>query len=614
MANQDDYKQIIEATDIVALVSSYNIKLEKQGKNFKGLCPFHNEDTPSFIVSPEKKIAHCFGCGGGGDPITFIKQIENIEFPEALQKLADFNGIKLNKTYQKKEDPNKKYYEIMNLAVNFYKANYEKTASGKEAREYLIKRGLNDEIIKDFNIGLAPKKIDLLFKLLSDSNYSEVQMYDTGLISSDEKSSHDFFVNRIMFPIYNENGNPIGFSARIFNSPDPNQPKYINSRESIIYHKSEVLFNIQNAKAEIMKKKRVILHEGQMDVIASYRSNLKEAICTMGTALTVSQAKLLSKYTNNAIICYDGDNAGIKASKKAIKTFKLAGFNVRLVLLPDKMDPDEYVLKYGEDKYREYFESHIVDSLEYLYQTAFFNKDLNDNIVFKELCNEIFEILLNEPNQSIKESYLKRLANDTNTSDEAIKMDFENYRLQNSSKNNEFIYPEDNNYYEEAPIDIIEPKPIIEEKWNSTAELRLFLYAKQSKANATYIDQSLGNSIFGFKEKTRKLWVKLVNEYYDNFDKFEETTFIKMLTEQEDVDYYILMMNKLREDTISPYNQEDMISCINKIEEITCDVLNDDIKRVISKNDTPKEKQYECANEIFKNAKKKLELKKKRGK
>lgn len=606
MAFEDDIKQLEDATDIVSLVSSYNIKLEKKGKNFVALCPFHNEKTGSFSVNTERNIAHCFSCGGGGRPIKFIMQIEGIGFQEAVYKLAKFNGIEYKGNFQVKEDPNKKYYEILKLAIDFYKLNYEKTEYGKEAREYLLKRGLTDEVIKDFNIGLAPKQYDTLYKVLKESNYLELDMIDSGLINSDEKSYHDFFVSRIMFPIYNENGNPIGFSARIFNNDDKSQPKYVNSRESMVYHKGDVLFNIQNAKGEIRKNKRVILHEGQMDVIAAYRSGFKEAICTMGTALTITQARLLSNYTNNAIICYDGDNAGIKASKKAIKIFKQIGFNVRLVLLPKGMDPDEYVLKYGVEEYKKYFESHIIDALEYQYITTLVDKNLNDNIVFKNVCEEIFELLVNENSQSIREVYLSRLSKDTNTSLDAIHLDFDAYNSKNMPSNNDYYppYEEQFDYQENLPKEI-------KEVWNSTAELRLFIYAKESKANAIYIDETLGDSIYGFKPKTLNLWFKLINEYYANFDKFEEGKFIMLLTNQDDVNYYTQMMEVVSKDHIEPYNQQDMIKCIEKIVRDCCDAKNVDIKRKVASANTSTEKKFQYVNEAFINRKKKLELAKK---
>ena len=564
MALQDDIKRIVDATDIVALVSSYNINLEKQGKNYRGLCPFHNEDTPSFLVSPDKKLAHCFGCGGGGDPIKFIMQIEGITFPEAVSKLAEFNGIEYHSNYQKKEDPNKKYYQIMNLAISFYKANYEKTELGKQAREYLIKRGLTDEVIKDFNVGLSPKQKDSLFKVLSESGYIELDMVDSGLINESDGSYHDFFVNRIMFPIYDESNNPIGFSARIFEN-DPNQPKYINSKESMIYHKGDVLFNIQNAKADIIRKKRVILHEGQMDVIASYRSGLKEAICTMGTALTISQAKLLKKYADTAIVCYDGDKAGIKASLKAIKIFKQVGMNVRLVLLPNNMDPDEYVLKYGIEEYRKYFESNIIDSLEYTYRTALIGIDVNDNIIFKSVCDNLFSILINEQSESIKESYIKRLSIDTNKNYESLLIDFNNYRALHTSKNIDVLdrgYDNPDDYYQEP----VETKPAVKKQEYDKAELRLLIYSLQSRSNALYINDSLqeDEGMNGFSPDIANLWMKLVDEYYNEFDKYETTRFLSILN-QDEVSCLLKIIELTKDNKIDSYNQDDLIKCIEKI-------------------------------------------------
>ena len=274
MATQEEIQKIEDATDIVKLVSNY-VKLEKVGKNYKGLCPFHGEDTPSFVVSPEKNVAHCFGCGGGGSPIKFLEQIENIDFLTALEKLAKFNGIPFEAHSRPKANEQlTKYYKIMQIAVNFYKKNFDSTEEGQKAREYLKARGLDDQTIEDFKIGLSPKPGDTLYQVLKDSNVLELDMSDVGVVDKSNDRYYDLFSNRIMFPIYNEDGNPIGFSARIYNSKDKNNPKYINSRETILYKKANVIFNLQNAKGNIMRNKRIILHEGQMDVIAAYRSGL----------------------------------------------------------------------------------------------------------------------------------------------------------------------------------------------------------------------------------------------------------------------------------------------------------------------------------------------------
>ena len=428
MATQEEIQKIEDATDIVKLVSNY-VKLEKVGKNYKGLCPFHGEDTPSFVVSPEKNVAHCFGCGGGGSPIKFLEQIENIDFLTALEKLAKFNGIPFEAHSRPKANEQlTKYYKIMQIAVNFYKKNFDSTEEGQKAREYLKARGLDDQTIEDFKIGLSPKPGDTLYQVLKDSNVLELDMSDVGVVDKSNDRYYDLFSNRIMFPIYNEDGNPIGFSARIYNSKDKNNPKYINSRETILYKKANVIFNLQNAKGNIMRNKRIILHEGQMDVIASYRSGLKEAICTMGTALSVNQAKLLQKYANHAIICYDGDKAGINASLKAINVFKSLGFMIHLVLLPDGMDPDEYVLKYGEEKYKEYFLSNLLDENQYRLKVFTANKNFNDLNVLNQVKNDCFGMIAQMESKTEQEDYLKQLSKILDISYEALNADYSNFR------------------------------------------------------------------------------------------------------------------------------------------------------------------------------------------
>ena len=246
--NYDEAEKIINATDIVALVSKY-VKLEKQGKNYKGLCPFHNEDTPSFVVSPDKNIAHCFGCNGGGNPVNFLMQIENIDFNEAIRRLAEFNGMEYKgKGNPKKIDPNAKYYKIMSIASEFYQANLEGSTLGASAKKYLYDRGLTDLDIKEFGIGLSPEIGDSLYQVLKESDFLELDMADISLVDKNNNGYHDIFAERIMFPICDMEGRVIAFSARIFNSKDKNQPKYINSRESKIFHKGETLYNFHLAK------------------------------------------------------------------------------------------------------------------------------------------------------------------------------------------------------------------------------------------------------------------------------------------------------------------------------------------------------------------------------
>ena len=603
MATQQEIEKVIDATDIVALVSEY-VKLEKAGKNYKGLCPFHNEDTPSFVVNPDKKIAHCFGCGGGGSPIKFLQQVENIDFNTALFKLAQKANITIAGTKEYKKTNNyAKYYSIMKTSCDFYTKNLSVTKLGQEALEYLHKRGLNDETIKVFDIGLAPSGHDTLYQVLKESNYLELDMIDLGLVASNEKGYHDLFINRIMFPIKNENGDVIAFSGRIFNTTDKNQAKYINTKETFIFKKGNTLFNLNNAKSDIMKKRRVILHEGQMDVIASYRSGLKEAVCSLGTALTVEQVNTLKRYTDNVVICYDCDKAGINASLKAIKLFKQNGFKVSLVMLPQGMDPDEYSLKYGADQYLKYFEENIIDENTYIFNQAFLNKNLADITVKDEVKNQIFSMLVTLNSQIQVEEFLNKLASRLDISQEAIKADYSSYYNYNRPTNVVEKNPIDdfNSNYYNNPIGEKETVPVKIEHSISICEIRLLQYAKSSKAKAMDIDSKIADHLYAFSKEGQNIWINLINTYYQNYDEFIEAIFIKMLSE-EDMLYYTTALEKLRRNP-DGFNENDLNACIEKVESMTLKKENKRLGiKIITTND--EEQKLSLLNQKFKNKKK----------
>lgn len=570
MATDEEIKRVVDSTDIVELVSEY-VSLEKRGQNYVGLCPFHNEKTPSFSVNPEKKIAHCFSCKGGGGPIQFLMQIRNIGFGEALGILAEKNGIKLSGVKKvEKIDPYKKHKEMMNLSKDFYKKVLEDTEFGEEAKNYLIKRGITPQIMNEFNIGLSPKEKDTLYKVLKESGYLELDMLDCGLVDKgNDDSYHDLFVKRIMFPIADEEGNVIGYSARIFNTTDKNQPKYINTRETVLYHKREVLYNIHLAKSEIRKKNRIILHEGQMDVIASYKSGLKEAVCSMGTALTINAANIIKKYTSNVIICYDGDKAGINASLKAIDVFKKAGFNIHLVLLPDKMDPDEYVLKYGSEKYVEYFENHILDEYSYVLNQASILYDLNDALGLKNAKEVVFNSLLNSNSNLIEEKYLNLFADKLKLSVDAIKNDY--YSFKNNIIPTDFV----------SSDDYINPIPIKNNDTISRAQIRLFMYAKSSKEKALYIDNMITPYLDALSDENRNLWLSLVYDYYTNNELYSEEAFIKNL-DDNNRNHYFKILDLLRNNP-DKYDDEDLQQCIEKISLEHLDVQRNKISKDIER-------------------------------
>ncbi|MFA5692621.1 MAG: DNA primase [Acholeplasmataceae bacterium] len=377
------YERVNEEIDIVSLVSEF-VKLEKQGKNYMGLCPFHQEKSPSFSVSPDKKIAKCMACGGGGRAVTFYSQIKNIPPSEAVTELAKRFGIETN-LFQERKDRNEKYYPLLDEASNFYSFALKNTELGHQMIDHLNTRGLNDELIDHFEIGLAPNQMDALYQLLRSKNYSVSDMIDLGLVNQGKDGSYyDVFRNRIIFPIKNERGFIVGFSGR---SIDKNErAKYINSKETVTFKKSETLYHLSDARGHVINQKHVILHEGFFDVIASFKAGFKASVATMGTSLTNEQASLIKRITTHVIIAYDGDNAGLNATLKSIPILRSVGLKISVLLIPNKLDPDDYINKEGINKYQNLIENNLLDSYLFTYELLSKNKDFkkaDDITVFK---------------------------------------------------------------------------------------------------------------------------------------------------------------------------------------------------------------------------------------
>lgn len=603
----DELNNLIANTDIVSLVSRY-VSLEKKGKNYMGLCPFHNEKTPSFVVSPEKGLATCFGCHKGGNALTFLKEIENVSTAEAIKMLYEFNGVEYKGNLSAKEDPNKKYFEIMNTAKDFYKAYLNQDVSGLEAIKYLNSRGMDSELIDTFDVGLSPNIGDTIYQVLTKSGYLELDISDMSLVDAKQGRFYDIFSNRIMFPIKDEMGKTVAFSARIFgkDSKDKSQPKYINSRETKIFKKGETLFNLNLAKAHINKKHRVILHEGQMDVIASYKAGLGEAVCTLGTALTFEHTNKLRRYTDSAIICYDGDKAGIAASLKAINTFTRAGFNVHLVLLPNEMDPDEFVLKFGKEEYEKYFESHIIDSIEYQYQVLFLNKDLSDRTVLESIKNDVFSLIMTLNSQISEERYLQRLSESLNVSLDAVSADYNLYRSNHVSPAPEF-FPDDGydpGYAEPEYVDMPMALPNAQEPkklYANMAELRIFKHAERSKQIAMLIDREIMDDMNILCPESQSLWNSLIYDYYMNFDEFHLQSFVRSLSDK-DMQHYLYIEGELQRIYVQgiEFDDADLRDCISKIKELGAQSRNKHLKEQVNETSDDTEKSR-LLDQVFKN-------------
>ena len=404
--DQKILEKINSETNIIDLVSQY-VELQKAGKNFKGLCPFHEDNNPSFFVSPEKNIAKCMSCGAGGRPITFLREIKNISFLDAVHELANEIGLKLP---NQKVDLNNNLYEIMKEAENFYRFNLNSTEKGKIVKQYLLKRGLNQDIIDKFGLGFAPRG-ESLYKLLRDKEFNIRDMLDLSVIrQNSEGNYYDFFSDRLMFPIKNLKGYTIGFSSRTLKKSD--QIKYLNSPESKIFRKSDILYNLSSVTREIKKRKRVILYEGFFDVISSTISGYIEAVASMGTTLTNNQAKLISSLVDNVVLAYDGDTAGFEATRKAIKILSKYNIKIKVLHLPNKNDPDDFIRKHGKAVFSDRMEN-LMEPFDYIYSKIRESSDLTitqDRIKFKD---EVLK-LIKESDISVKNIYKEKLSRDLN--------------------------------------------------------------------------------------------------------------------------------------------------------------------------------------------------------
>jgi len=425
--SQQTIDDIINATDIVDVIGEF-VQLQPAGKSYKGLCPFHNEKTPSFFVNKEKHLFNCFGCGEKGNAVTFLQKYKNLTYVEALKSLADRYNVPLEVDY--KGSGNEKFsrfYEINQTASDYYQLALTHLESGKPALEYLKNRGLDVHTLQYFEIGFAPNDMDNLYKNLK-TKYQELDLLDLGLIKKNSEGNYyDLFRNRIIFPIRNALGKVVGFSGRIYRKSE-NDPKYVNSPFTSIFTKGDILYNLDRAQPAIKQMKRAVLYEGFMDVIASVKAGIKEAIASMGTALTIEQAKLIKKYADSVLLCYDGDSAGFEAMMKAIQILEAENLIVNLIVLPEDLDPDEYIKKYSAEQYRDFIDQNQIDPFEFRYRYLMKHADLNRTGGIERFKLSVFD-LLKDRSATVIELYLRKLATDTAVDFLTVRTDYRDYQL-----------------------------------------------------------------------------------------------------------------------------------------------------------------------------------------
>ena len=403
-------RRVINETKITEVVSEY-VKLKKKGSSMFGLCPFHNDNNPSMSVSDKVKMFNCFSCGAKGNVVNFIARIENISEDQAVIKLAKRIGIEIDEKKSAQALKEERLIKVMESANTFYQFYLKNSDEGLKALEYLHNRGITDEIISEFGIGLSSSNKDFLYLALSKQNHSALDGINLGLIKEDDNDSYyDTFRSRIMFPISNRFGKVVGFSGRIYT--DSNQAKYINSIESDIFHKSDILYNYYNAIQSIRKNDCVYLFEGFMDVIAAKKAGIHNCVATMGTAMTLEHVNMLLSLTKNIILCFDGDSAGIKAMKRSAFVLAKYGNMPKSVVLPDGLDPDEFLNKYSAEKLVNYLEANQKNVYYWLYELAYKKMIPNDLVSVENFKNDVFEFLRITNEETIHSFFFKKLSSD----------------------------------------------------------------------------------------------------------------------------------------------------------------------------------------------------------
>ena len=554
-------EEIRSSNDIVDVISKY-ITLKRSGRNFFGLCPFHKEKSPSFAVSPDKQIFHCFGCGAGGNVIHFISKIEGLDFKDTLELLANRVNIELPTLDNLEDDKTarlkSKVYEINKIAAEFYHENLYKPAS-KTAQEYIKKRKLDNRTLKAFLIGYAGN-FNELYLLLKQKGYTEEEMLASSLVKRTENGGYmDSFRKRLMFPIQDVRERVIAFGGRVL---DDSKPKYINSPENIVYSKGRNLFGLNVAKKHDTRK--IIIVEGYMDAISLYQRGITNVVASLGTAMTEAQGRLLRRYSEQVILGYDADGAGQAAILRGMEILQNLGCDIRVLQIEGAKDPDEYVLKYGPERFQKCVDN-AISLVEFKVKVLLKELNIentNDKIKF---LNEIAKILAKVTNQMEREIYVDKIAKEYKISKEAIYAEV-----------NKLMYKDNQGSKKlEKRVVTMVPK---EEKENSVSEAvlkreNLVIYLLINEYSKCYEKIKNLITLNYIQDDTNK---QILKKMYEEFEKgnsntsqlldwFKDEKVISHITEIMAGDFEITDVNKAIDDLISIYEKEKLISRRNEI-------------------------------------------------
>jgi len=482
--SQEKINEIRNSVDIVDIVSRY-ISLTKKGKNYFGVCPFHEDGDPSLSVSPDKQIFSCFSCHTAGNVFKFLMEYEHVSYIEAVKMIADIAGISVDIQVGKGSFVKQsKIYDIYDIGQKFYVNNIN-TQYGKEAKIYLNDRGINDEMIKEFEIGLAIKSTNTLSKLLEKKEFKDKDLQDSGLVVKDEKGFHDFFYDRVMFPLHDINNKVIGYSGRIYYQ-DKDAPKYINSKEHPLFKKGEFVYNYYRAKNECRVKNTVIIMEGFMDVIRAHSVGVKNVVATLGTAFTKEHANLIRRLAKNVIICFDGDKAGAKATMACSNELISMGIIPKIIRLEENLDPDEYILKYGKDKFIDKVNNPL-SVMDFKLNFLKNDKDLTQTVDKAKYASEMIEELNKIDDEILREVTLNKISQETDLDIEFLKSKISKVELK-----------------------LIKPKVVIKTTKYDMAQLGLLFYMLKSKEVIKMVD----NKALYFPNKDYRLLAREIISFY----------------------------------------------------------------------------------------------------
>lgn len=567
MANisYEEILSIQRKANIVDIIRDY-VPLTQRGKNYFGICPFHDDHNPSMSVSPEKGVYKCFVCGNAGNVFNFVMEYEKVSFYEAVKIVADKIGVSIDISTSKKENTKKSpLYDIYNISYKFYQNNLN-TVYGKDAKKYLLNRKIDEDVIKNFNIGLSLSDSELC-NALKAKGFKDDDIVSSGVAVQNGNNIYDIYKNRIMFPLYDLEGNVVGFSGRIYNQKS--ESKYINTKETEIFKKGELLYNYHIAKKEARKEKNIIVVEGFMDVIRLSTIGIVNVVATMGTAVTKYQLNLIQKLAPNITLMFDGDKAGEKATNTFIELANGNDSNIKVVRLEDNLDPDEYILTKGKDKMI-YNLSHAQSVYDYKLSSYKENIDFNDS---KEVSNYI-NVMIKEfekiDDDIVREIEIKKLSESTNVSYDLIKS-----KLKDSEK---------------KVIITHKPKNIKINKYEKASKYILYRMINDNNMILYYFN----NLSYLPNDIERKLASEIVL-FYKKFNSFNLSDFIIYLEDKKELINLVVDISDLK------YTEDELNDNIdNYFDVIKESLYNNQIVKLTSelKNESNSVKRMEIAQKI----------------